>query len=228
VLTRLSVAQTRPGEDSPEPLSSAFHSRLVALLSDRAIIDSVNVLRRSRALLLVSALAGLVGLSLLVSACGGSPGSRVAQLGSSTTSTQGSPSSTTSAGSAQRTVLASELVFSRCMRSRGVPNFPDPDSQGDFPPFSTGVSKQTSAAANDACKHLLSRAGSTGTPQQRREKLTFALKVAQCLRTHGFPTFPDPNGSRQGNPPGIDLSSPQFQTAETSCEKRVRKALGLP
>ncbi len=53
------------------------------------------------------------------------------------------------------------------MRSHGVPSFPDPDPQGDFPPFHTGVSKQTSVAANDACKHLLSRGGSTATPQQR-------------------------------------------------------------
>jgi hypothetical protein len=157
----------------------------------------------SRVLLLAPALAGL---SLLVSACGGSSSPRV------------------SAQSAQQNAA---LAFSRCMRSRGVPNFPDPDAQGNFPPFSTGVSKQISSAANDACQHLLSRGGSTGTPQQRQEKLVFALKVAQCLRTHGFPTFPDPGGSSQGKPPGIDLSSPQFQTAETNCEKQERKALGL-
>jgi hypothetical protein len=158
-------------------------------------------------------------LALLAAACGGSPTSQVAQLGSTTTRTQ-NDSSSTSAGTA--------LAFSRCMRTHGVPNFPDPDSQGNFPPFETGVSKQTSMAANEGCKHLLPRRGGTGTPQQRREKLLFALKVARCVRSHGFPTFPDPSGSSQGNSPGIDLSSPQFQTAETGCEKQVQKALGLP
>jgi hypothetical protein len=155
-----------------------------------------------------SGLAGLAGVSLLVSACGSSPGSQAA--------------------SAQSAQQSAPLAFARCMRSHGVPSFPDPDSQGNFPEFSTGVSKQISVAANDACKHLLSRASGTGTPQQRQEKLVFALKVAQCLRTHGFPTFPDPNGSSQRKPPGIDLNSPQFQTAETNCEKQERKALGLP
>jgi hypothetical protein len=169
-------------------------------LSGRAIIDSMG----PHGLLVAPA---VVGLSLLVSACGASSSPRV------------------SAQSAQQNA---ELAFSRCMRSRGVPNFPDPDAQGNFPPFSTGVSKQISAAADSACRHLLSGGGSTGTPQQRREKLVFALRVAECLRGHGFPTFPDPGGSSQGKPSGIDLNSPQFQTAETNCEKQEQKALGLP
>jgi hypothetical protein len=163
-------------------------------------------------------------LVILSAGCGGSPGSHVAQLGSTTTTAEGSPSSTSSAQSA----VGAALAFSRCMRSHGVPNFPDSDFQGNFPPFHTGVSKQVSVAADDACRHLLVRGGSTGTPQQRREKLVFALKVAQCLRGHGYPTFPDPSGSSQGKPPGIDLNSPQFQTAENNCEKQERKSLGLP
>ncbi len=167
------------------------------------------------------AIVGAAGLALLAAACGGSPNSHVAQLGSTTTRTHNGSSSRSEGGA---------LAFSHCMRSRGVPNFPDPDSQGNFPPFQTGVSKQTSMAADEGCKHLLPRGGggSIGTPQQRQEKLVFALKVARCVRTHGFPTFPDPSGSSQGNSPGIDLNSPQFQTAESSCEKQVRKALGLP
>lgn len=220
---------------SAEPLSSTFHRRLPGLLSDRAIIDSVNALRQSRTLFLASALAGVVGLSLLASACGGSAGSHVAQLGATTTSTQSGPSSTTTAGSAQQTALASALAFSRCMRSHGLPNFPDPDSEGNFPPQSSASAqaKQASLSAQDACKHLLSSGGSAGTPQNRQEKFAFALKVARCLRTHGFPNFPDPTVSSQGtsqnlSAAGIDSSSPEFQAAETVCEKQARKALGLP
>jgi hypothetical protein len=208
-----SVVQTEPAERRAKQLSSTVHRRLAGLLSGRAIIGSVH----PRTLLVSRALAGLAGLSLLVAACSGSPASHVAQLGSTTATTQNSSSSTNSA-----------LAFSSCMRSHGVPNFPDPDAQGNFPSFQTGVSKQTSMAANEDCKGLLPRGGSMGTPQQRREKLVFALKVARCVRTHGFPTFPDPSGSSQGNPPGIDLNSPQFQSAEMSCERQARKALGLP
>lgn len=167
-------------------------------------------------------LAGLA-LSVLVSACGGSPSPGAATIGATTAST--TAASTSSAGSAHANAA---LVFARCMRSHGVPTFPDPGPQGDFPPFRTGVPKQTSIAANDACKHLLS-SGGTATPQQLQQKLDLGVKVAQCLRKHGYPDFPDPKrlGS-QSLPPGIDANSPQFQARETACEKQVRKALGLP
>ena len=192
----------------------------------------MNLRRRhwSRALLLTPGLAGLVGLSLLVSACGGSPGSRVAQLGSTTTTTQSSPSSNAPTTSSQSTNAQRMLAFSRCVREHGVPSFPDPDSQGILPALTQqelGVSKQTSLAAQHACESLLSRGGSAGTPQQRQQKLAFGLKVAQCLRAHGFPTFPDPTGFSQALPPGIDPSSPQFQTAQTTCEKQEQQALGI-
>jgi hypothetical protein len=156
---------------------------------------------------IAAALVAIAALALLASACGGSTG----------TTTSAAPSHQTAA-----------LSFSRCMRSHGVPSFPDPDPQGDFPQFQAGVPKQTSAAADDVCKHLLSSGGSTGTPQERRQKLAFALKVAQCLRTHGYPSFPDPNGSSENVPPGIDLNSPQFVAAQTACEKQAKQALGRP
>lgn len=148
----------------------------------------------------------VIGVALLAAACGGPPAEQ----------------------SSDRTPTNTLLAFARCMRSRGVPNFPDPDPHGDFPAFHAGVSKQASLAANDACKHLLASSGSA-TPQQRQQKLAFGVKVAECMRKHGFPTMPDPTilGSN-ALPPGIDANSPQFQTEESACEQRSRKALGLP
>ncbi len=114
------------------------------------------------------------------------------------------------------------------MRAHGVASFPDPDPQGNFPSFSTGVSKQVSSAADETCKHLLSNGG-TATPQQRQQKLELGVKVAECLRAHGYPNFPDPTQlGQQTLPQGIDTNAPQFQTVETTCEQRGRKALGLP
>ncbi len=165
----------------------------------------------SRALLLVSA---LVGLSLLASACGGSSSPRAAVT-----------ATVSSAGLAHQ---KEALAYARCMRTHGVPDFPDPDPQGDFPSFRPREAKQIAVAADGACKHLLS-SGGTATPQQRQQKLAFGVKVAECLRTHGFPNIPDPTGLGSNQlPPGIDTNSPQFQTAETACEKQARKALGLP
>ncbi len=50
-----------------------------------------------------------------------------------------------------------------------------------------------------------------------------ALKYTDCMRSHGEPDFPDPNG--QGmitiNPTGIlDPNSPQFQKAEKDCQSQ--------
>jgi hypothetical protein len=44
---------------------------------------------------------------------------------------------------------------------------------------------------------------------------TFSLAFAKCMRAHGVPDFPDPNGqSGQLGPfSGIDPNSPQFQSA---------------
>jgi hypothetical protein len=201
------------------------------LLFGRAIIDRVNALRLSRALVFASA---LVGPSLLVSACGGTPASHVAQLGSTAAAKQGSSSSTTAAGSGQQTALATALAFSQCMRSHGVPGFPDPDSQGRFPPQSSlsAQAKETSLSAQNACKRLLP-SGGVGTAADRQAKSAFALKVARCLRANGFPNFPDPTVSGRTTSEnlsgaGIDPNAPRFQAAETACEDQARKALGLP
>jgi hypothetical protein len=181
----------------------------------------------------VAAIAAAAALASLAAACDGSPASQAGQVGSTTTTTttQSSASSTSSAQAAHEDAA---LAFSRCMRSHGVPSFPDPDLQGNVPPFRAGVSKQTSAAAGDACKPLLASGGGGGAGTRGdQQKLAFALNVARCMRAHGFPTYPDPTTSSQGSGTrfegtGIDTKSPPFQRMETTCEKQERKALGLP
>jgi subtilase family serine protease len=56
------------------------------------------------------------------------------------------------------------LAYAQCMRTHGLPSFPDPNPSGNFS-FSgqlVGNDNSPAARANDACKHLLPR-GSTGT-----------------------------------------------------------------
>jgi len=184
----------------------------------------------SRPLLLTFALVGVFGLAMLAAGCGGSSSPGVAAVGTATTSATTTTTATNTASLRRATQLREALAFARCMRAKGVQNFPDPNSQGNFPPLNQqalGVSKQTSLTAQQACKHLLSSRGSA-TPQQRQQKIAFGAKVAQCLRAHGYPNFPDPTGlGSQALPPGIDTNSPQFQTTEATCEKQAQKALGV-
>ncbi len=57
------------------------------------------------------------------------------------------------------------------------------------------------------------------------EKLALAQKVAECMHSHGFPSYPD-NGNFTGV--GSKPSSRQADAAEKNCEKQARQALGLP
>jgi hypothetical protein len=75
-------------------------------------------------------------------------------------------------------------------------------------------------------------AGSSSSGQSGPTELQL-LKYAVCMRTHGYPTMPDPVRAQgggwafkgAGTPGGIDLNSPQYQSAAKACEKDVPPSL---
>ncbi len=168
----------------------------------------------------------LVAVAVLFVACGnGSASPGVASLGSTTTTT--TPASVT-----QDTISAADYAktvsYSECMRSRGVPNFPDPNSQGNFLYERGEINGQTVdyrspqfTSANKACTHLLPNGGKP-TAAELQQALTQALKFVQCLRQHGLPSMPDPVESDGGIsnyfPRGVSPNSPQFQAAMKACQ----------
>jgi hypothetical protein len=170
-------------------------------------------------------LAVSAGLVLLTAACGGSPSSSHSP---SSTGTGGSPNAGGSASS------PSALAFSGCMRSHGVPNFPDPPPSfnGKFPgssPQQLGVSRSRLLAATGACQSLLPAVPGQArlTAQDQRDY----LRAAACMRSHGITSFPDPVFSGGGvNFPipssSIDTSSPQFTQARQICQRLI--PAGLP
>jgi hypothetical protein len=76
-------------------------------------------------------------------------------------------------------------------------------------------------------------AGSAGGQAADSSYYGHALAYAQCMRTHGQPNFPDPNSNGgfiltgryvDGHlVSGVDPNSPQYQTAQKSCEKLLPK-----
>jgi len=48
-----------------------------------------------------------------------------------------------------------------------------------------------------------------------------ALKLSECMRAHGVPNFPDPNGQGVIQGSGIDPNSPPFQAAQQKCAKEL-------
>jgi hypothetical protein len=161
--------------------------------------DGLGRRRGARLAAVVTTVAGIA----LLAACGGG----------GSTSSQGS------------TYYQKAVSYAKCMRSHGVPSFPDPDSQGHFPPLQVGrdgVSQQTVSSAEQACQKLRP-AGGTGGAQQQQAKLADGLAFARCMRAHGVPNFPDPSASNGGigyDLSGVDTHSPQYQTANRTCQSQ--------
>ena len=103
--------------------------------------------------------AVLASAALLLAGCGGGSSSSnggVARLGSSTESSTATGKGATSPGSGSPEAAA--LAFAQCMRSNGLPNFPDPKAGGGFLfHTSAGVDPSSPAfkAAQAKCKKFL-------------------------------------------------------------------------
>lgn len=175
--------------------------------------------RRSPSRRALPALAA-AGLMLIVAGCGGnSP----------------SPSSTNASAAHAQGPRGAAQRFSACMRSHGVANFPDPvvhvSSSGGATSASVGIRvtpglKDSPAfkSATAACQHILPgpNNGQGPSPAQQQARTRAMVAFAQCLRTHGFPHFPDPDA--QGdlsvqtiNAAGIDIHTPALLTAGKAC-----------
>jgi hypothetical protein len=143
--------------------------------------------------------------------------------------------------SASAPTYAQELALAQCMRSHGVPTFPDPDASGGYTMTSNGSiegaggssididSSQAQAAYGD-CRHLLPGGPSISqleqdaqqAKQRQEQELPELLKFSECMRSHGVPDFPDLGQSAQspgpGNSAAINPNSPQVQAALSACQ----------
>jgi hypothetical protein len=180
--------------------------------------------------LILASIVAATAFALLAAGCGGGGSSGVARVASTPTTTV-NPSA---GSSTQSTGL---VPFASCMRSHGLPGFPDPSGDGGMSKRAVvsafqSVGTSVAAAAQRACNHLLPAGGMSGQPVQTitPAERTDYLKGAACMRTHGFPGFPDPtfpgSGVRLDIPSSIDTSSPRFTSAATICTKLI--PAGLP
>jgi hypothetical protein len=167
---------------------------------------------RSRRPLILASVA-VAAFSPLAAGCGGSGSPRVATVASTTTT-----ATTTS-----HSELSATVAFSQCMRSHGVPNFPDPQH------FAGGNVKLTihnlapSQSALSACGHLLpTNRGSQETARQRQTQLADELSFARCMRSRGVARFPDPTAQGEltvamVQAQGIDVHSPAVLRVVQAC-----------
>jgi hypothetical protein len=185
-----------------------------------------------------AAIIATAGLALLAAACGGSPGSHVAQLGSTATQPASSSGSSNAGGSTNsRSPISQPLAFSHCMRSNAVADFPDPNSSGVWPKsqVKAAAGNPRFEAATHACGHLLPNGGPGVSPSPAvvRQIQSDMTKFARCMRTHGVPNWPDPivdRGRAIFDPEavGIDTNSPQISAEMHDCEHVFPASLGRP
>ncbi len=120
----------------------------------------------------------------------------------------GSSSKPSAAGSSTAATL---VRFSACVRSHGVPDFPDPSTtQGPNAlgidgynfnlPANLNSESPAYVSAQKVCSDMLDGGGGTaqGIPAKAKEA---ALAHAECMRQHGVPNFPDPSFSGNGDDP---------------------------
>ena len=170
-----------------------------------------------------AAIIAAAGLALLAAACSSSP---------SSTGSSGSPDP---GGSSPP---PSAVAFASCMRSHGVPNFPDPSGSGALPktsPQRLKVSSSQFQTAQGACQHLLPSTVSNGAIEQceaagicsRAETqlmLNAGLRFAGCMRSHGVPKWPDPTSDSQGRVAfAISVSRDAFDPHSPRIEAKVNQ-----
>ncbi len=129
------------------------------------------------------------------------------------------------------------LAFVNCMRTHGEPNMPEPVVDGNSVHITIKVGSGVDpasprfAAAFKACKYLTrpgksAAGGPTITPADQADY----LKAVACMRTHGYPKFPDPvfqdNNVTFTTRTPIDTNAPQYRRALATCDKLI--PAGLP
>jgi hypothetical protein len=169
-----------------------------------------------------AAIIAAAGIALSATACGGSNASHVAQLSTATTQPASSSGSSSAGVSANPESPTSQpLAFSHCMRSHGVPTFPDPDSSGVWPKSQVepAAGNPNFQAATRACGHLLPDGGPGVPPspavvqQIRSDMATFA----RCMRSHGVQRWPEPTiqaGIEEGDSNAHPIGTPSTQIKE--------------
>jgi hypothetical protein len=116
------------------------------------------------------------------------------------------------------------VAFAQCVRSHGVPSFPDPPN-GHFLISSSVQSSPQFQSATQGCAHLLSGGLSNGGGAGSAQTSSL-LAFAKCMQTHGVPSFPDPTANGAiGIPAGIDPNSPQFTNAWQECNSKLPGSL---
>jgi hypothetical protein len=131
--------------------------------------------RVSRCRTLAAALAGVVTAVAMLSACSSGPGKP-------------------SAADSEDQVW---LAITHCIRTHGMPQWPDPVTGPDGHLTFPADAPDTTAQVQAACRSFFAQlpADASATPPPSAADLTKLREFAVCMRRNGIPDWPDPDAS---------------------------------
>ena len=149
-------------------------------------------------------------------ACGAmlSAGALLAACGSGSAASQ-----PTGAARAGGTPDANTMAIVECYRAHGDPSFPDPVYDPGDGRWHFAISPGTApASTQQACQHLFPSANpSPPVPQAQFQQL---VRLAECIREHGQPIWPDPDpDGSYPLPPPLQQKTPATVTALNACKQ---------
>jgi hypothetical protein len=111
------------------------------------------------------------------------------------------------------------MAIVTCYRAHGDPSFPDPVYDPGDGRWHFAVSPGSApAGTRRACQHLFpSNNASPPVPQAQFQRL---VQLAECLRQHGVPNWPDPDPDGSfALPPSLLTKSPNWAQATSACAR---------
>jgi hypothetical protein len=111
-------------------------------------------------------------------------------------------------------------AYAQCIRDNGVPDFPDPDPDGQLRgPAHEQEGNPKFRAAQEKCRDL-----APGGKHQRSDPATVEQmrKFSQCMRDNGLPDYPDPDPDGRVRGPGHEQQDdPKFRAAMEACRQQL-------
>jgi hypothetical protein len=111
-------------------------------------------------------------------------------------------------------------AYAQCMRDNGVPDFPDPDANGQLRgPAHEQQDNPKFRAAQEKCRDL-----APGGEHQRSDPASVEQmrKFSQCMRDNGLPDYPDPDPDGRVRGPGHEQQdNPKFRAAMEACRQQL-------
>lgn len=142
--------------------------------------------------------------STVLTACGSGPGGSAGR-----TTARGYPASE-----------ASDMAIVQCYRTHGDPGFPDPIYDPGDGRWHFAVSPGTApASTQQACQHLFPSAVNASPPVPQAE-FQALVRLAECLRQHGVPNWPDPDPDGGfGLPRALQTKTAAYARASQACQR---------